>query len=68
MFVRILNCSSENGQKCPVVISSFEGAKQYVCMCVWRIVFLAQPVCQKNYIVLPALFKMSSGCNLHTFI
>lgn len=34
MFVRILNYLSENGQKCPAVISSFEGAKQYVC--VWR--------------------------------
>lgn len=35
------NCSSEKGQKCPVVISSFEGAKKVrVCVCEVLFVFL----------------------------
>lgn len=31
-------------------------------------VFLAQATFQGKCIVLPVLFKMSSGCNLHIFI
>lgn len=69
MFVRILNCAYEKGQKCPVIISSFEGAEQHMCVCgEVFFLFLAQPVCQRNGIVLPVLFKMNSGCNLHIFI